>query len=91
MLISVKMPTTVGILTFISRINFVLSRAEHGKSFITSGLDYLQRCIAEIFCTRTSVILLPSHPASFAHTFVSGMQSLYFSESQDAIVLQHCH
>ena len=36
MLINVKMPTIVGILTFISRINFVLDWAEHGKSFITS-------------------------------------------------------
>ena len=39
MLINVKMPTIVGILTFQSRINFVLSRVEHGKSFITSGPD----------------------------------------------------
>ena len=31
MLINVKMPTIVGILTFISRINFVLSRVEHEK------------------------------------------------------------
>ena len=30
--------------------------------------------------------LLPVHPASFAHNFVSGMQIFYFSESQDAIV-----
>ena len=37
MLINVKMPTIVGILTFISRINFVLSRVEHEKSFITLG------------------------------------------------------
>ena len=29
--------TIVGILTFMSRIIFVLSRVEHGKSFITSG------------------------------------------------------
>ena len=29
--------------------------------------------------------------ASFAHNFVSGMQSFYFSESHDAIVLQTCH
>ena len=35
--INVKMPTIVCILTFMSRINFVLSRVEHGKSFITSG------------------------------------------------------
>ena len=36
MLINVKMPTVVGILTFMSRINFVLSLVEHEKSFITS-------------------------------------------------------
>ena len=35
MLINVKMPTIVGILTFMSRINFVLSKVEHRKSFIT--------------------------------------------------------
>ena len=35
--------------------------------------------------------LLPVHPASFAHSFVSGMQSFYFSKSQDAIVLQTSH
>ena len=36
-LISVKMPTTVGILTFMSRKNFMLSSVEHEKSFTTSG------------------------------------------------------
>ena len=35
MLINVKMPTRVGILTFKNRINFVPSLVEHGKSFIT--------------------------------------------------------
>ena len=30
----------VGILTFMSRKNFMLNRAEHGKSFITSGPVY---------------------------------------------------
>ena len=39
MLINVKMPTIVGILTFISRINFILSWVEYEKSFIASGLD----------------------------------------------------
>ena len=39
MLINVKMPTIVGILTFMSRINSVLSRDEHEKSFITLGPD----------------------------------------------------
>ena len=36
LLINVKMPTIVGILIFMSRINFELSLAEHEKSFITS-------------------------------------------------------
>ena len=31
-LINVKMPTIDGILTFMSRINFVLTRVEHEKS-----------------------------------------------------------
>ena len=35
-LLNVKMPTIVGILTFMSRKNFVPSCVEHGKSFITS-------------------------------------------------------
>ena len=40
MLINVKMPTiVVGVLTFMSRINFVLSWVEHGSSFITSRPD----------------------------------------------------
>ena len=37
MLINVKMSTIVGILTFISRVNFVLSYVEYGKSCIKSG------------------------------------------------------
>ena len=39
MLINVKMPTTVGILTFMSMINFGLNWVEHGKSLKTSGSD----------------------------------------------------
>ena len=37
LLINAKMPTIVGILTFMSRINFMLSSVEYEKSFITSG------------------------------------------------------
>ena len=37
MLINIKMPTIVGILTFMSRINFVLNLVEYENSFITSG------------------------------------------------------
>ena len=33
LLINVKMPTVIGILTFMSRINFMLSCIEHEKSF----------------------------------------------------------
>ena len=44
-----------------------------------------------ILSSFLAVILFPAHPASFAHNFVSGMQSFYFTESQDAIVLQTCH
>ena len=37
LLINVKMPTIVGILTYMSRINFMLGWAESERSFITSG------------------------------------------------------
>ena len=36
MLKNIKMPTIVGILTFMSRINFVLSCVEYEKNYITS-------------------------------------------------------
>ena len=51
MLINVKMPTIVGILTFISRINFVLSRVEHEKSFITLGPESVKKCLMQHFYT----------------------------------------
>ena len=35
--LNVKMTTIVGILTLMSRKNFMLTRVEHEKSFITSG------------------------------------------------------
>ena len=35
--INVKMPTNVGILTFMSRINFMLSWVKSEKRFITTG------------------------------------------------------
>ena len=42
MLTNVKMPTMVGILTFMSMINFMLSWVEHDKSFITSRPDNIR-------------------------------------------------
>ena len=46
LLINVKMTTIVGILTFMSRMIFVLSWVEYQKSFITSAtvLHFVQQC-----------------------------------------------
>ena len=44
-LINVKMPTIVGILTFMGRKNFMLNWVEHEKSFITSGPGFLMEHI----------------------------------------------
>ena len=41
MQINVKMTTIVGILTFMSKINFVLSWVGHGESFINLGPGYV--------------------------------------------------
>ena len=49
MLINVKMSTIVGILTFMRRINFVLSWVEYEKSFITSG----QVLLDNLYCNET--------------------------------------
>ena len=54
MLINVKMPTIVGILTFMSRINFVLSLVEPELSFITSGPGFPIRWC---YCKATSLFL----------------------------------
>ena len=40
MLLNVKMPTTVGILTFMSRINFMLSIVEHEKFYNLGAVFY---------------------------------------------------
>ena len=44
LLINVKMPTIVGILTFMSRKKFMLSGVEHEIIFITSGPDLALFC-----------------------------------------------
>ena len=41
MLINVRMPTIVGIITFMNLIIFMLSCVEHEKSFIALGPDFL--------------------------------------------------
>ena len=43
MLINVKMPTIIVILTFMNMTNFMVSRVEHESSFITLGPDIITR------------------------------------------------
>ena len=45
MIIRVKEPTIVGILTFVSMINVVLGWVERGKGFITSGFVWVNKSI----------------------------------------------
>ena len=65
MLINVKMPTIVGILTFMSRINFMLSWVEHGLFFITLGLDFF---CGSIFCNCLLYYTVLSVPCSLVVT-----------------------
>ena len=44
MLINVKMPTIVGILTFMIRMNFMLSRVEYEKSQATKAQVSMPKC-----------------------------------------------
>ena len=59
-LINVKMPTIVGIFTFMSRKNFMLSLVEHETSFITLGPGVCLCCLQmhnahQIFACRRSL------------------------------------
>ena len=47
----------VGILTFMSRINFILSRVDHEKSFITSGPDPGQEAVLTCYSVPTIHVL----------------------------------
>ena len=65
------MPTIVGILRFMSRINFSLSCAEHEKSFINSGPNYVKAKV-QISCVVTvqlilSIIIEGSEIQTFNH------------------------
>ena len=65
------------------------------QMIINLDQPFRSRCCLKVFslvkALVTAVILLPAHHESFAHTIASEMQSFYFSESQDAIVLQTCY
>ena len=55
MLMNVKMPIIVGILTFTSIINFMLSLVEHDESFISLGPEHYilpNKSLARILLSR---------------------------------------
>ena len=54
-------------------------------------INKLNKDLKDKWKLNAGTVILPVHSASFTHNFVSGMQSFYFSESQDALVLQTCH
>ena len=58
LLINVKMPTIVDILTFMSRIDLILSVVEHEKSFITLPKVMPETCIHSYLSEPTSTSLL---------------------------------
>ena len=60
MLINVKMPTIVDILTFMSRINFVLRLVEQEKSFITSRSSLSPAMYASIMILQNKTNLIQS-------------------------------
>ena len=71
-LINVKMPTIVGILTFMSRINFVLSWVEHEKSFITSrpvALWMVNAQVCSFGLSNCSRVSCSEKIVSFSHVF----------------------
>ena len=57
MIIGVKMPTNVGILTFMSMINFVLGWGERGKGFYNLG-----SCLGQQQYSLPKIILIIGHP-----------------------------
>ena len=69
-LINVKMPTTVGILTFMSRKNFMLSWVEHKLIFITSGPD-----THHIFWRHTHTWCLLEQPLRTLRTYPGSRQN----------------
>ena len=73
MLINDKMPTIVGILTFMSIMNLMLSRVEHEKCFITSGPGPIYSSQRFLFtCTWTNIFLVLGQVQSlpFIHTSI---------------------
>ena len=74
-MINVKMPTIVGILTFMSRLNFMLSWDEHEIFFITSGPDFTEGRMnlprEAIGCTWVQFDILTQLLLEGVHTSIS--------------------
>ena len=68
-LINVKMPTIVGILTFMSKKNFLLSWVEHENFFITSGVDLGILCVpgSSVEINRKTVAVVSTN---LSHTLI---------------------
>ena len=67
------MPTIVGILTFMSKIHFVLSWVEHEKSFLTSG-----PVGTDLGARNSSETIQDSFKGSDKHKFSSKMKNSIF-------------
>ena len=79
-LINVNMPTIVGILTVMSRKNFMLPRVEHEKSFITSGPEVFSSISAMV-----SMITIKSG-TNLLHFKILTAISFYVSQLHDLVI-----
>ena len=81
MLINVKMPTTVGILTFMSMINFVLDWVELGKSFKTfgPGVETVCYCLS----VRMSTLCMLGNFSCFCCMLLTFFQKVFHKHYQE--------
>ena len=63
MLINVKIPTSIGIITFMSKIKFMLSSVEHETSFISSSPGYKEEDMMSVYNLSALTIGTVNHRA----------------------------
>ena len=93
LLINVKKPTINDILTFISRMNFVLSWVEHEKSFITSGsvleIIKLSSCSTQM-CMEFDMLIIVKMPTVVdILTFISIINEKFECFKQEKICISN--